>query len=339
MNVSIKQGRRTRICTSKKDLFSLPLLGIFLGVILIIGSLISACSIMRSYARPLDQFPWRLVWSDEFNGPAGTGVDQAQWIYDTGTGYGCAGCPPNWGTGEIETMSSSTDNVYQDGNGHLAIKPIRNSEGNWTSGRIETQRTDFEPPPNGSLAVEASIQQPNVSGDAAAGYWPAFWMLGSPFRSNYLNWPSIGEVDIMEDVNGLSSEFATLHCGTSPGGPCNETTGIGSGQRPCVGCQTDFHTYRIEFDKSVTPQQIRWYLDGVNFFTVISDQVDLLTWNNATNHGFFIILDVAMGGGFPAAFGGGPTGSTISGIPMLIDYVRVYEKPLLNNFLPLVNRK
>jgi hypothetical protein len=31
-----------------------------------------------------------------------------------------------------------------------------------------------------------------------------------------------------------------------------------------------------------------------------------------------------MGGGFPAAFGGGPTGSTASGIPMLVDYVAVY---------------
>jgi len=52
--------------------------------------------------------------------------------------------------------------------------------------------------------------------------------------------------------------------------------------------------------------------------------VDATTWNNATHHGFFIILNVAMGGGFPAAFGGGPTGATVSGIPMLVDYVAVY---------------
>jgi hypothetical protein len=43
------------------------------------------------------------------------------------------------------------------------------------------------------------------------------------------NWPSIGELDVMEDINGRSLEFATLHCGVYPGGPCNETTGIGSG--------------------------------------------------------------------------------------------------------------
>jgi hypothetical protein len=264
---------------------------------------------------------WTLKWSDEFNGSAGTGVNTGNWLYDTGTSY--PGAAANWGTGEVETMSSSTANVYQDGSGHLAIKPIL-SGGKWTSGRIETQSTGFAAPAGGMLAVEASIQQPNVSGAGAAGYWPAFWMLGAPFRGVYSNWPGIGEIDIMEDINGLSSEFGTLHCGVDPGGPCNETTGIGSGQRACNGCQTGFHTYRMEYDKSVSPEQIRYYLDGVNFFTIKSNQVDATTWSNATNHGFFIILNVAMGGGFPAAFGGGPTSSTVSGVPMLVDYVRVY---------------
>jgi hypothetical protein len=266
---------------------------------------------------------WNEIWNDEFSGAANTGVNTPNWLYDTGTGYGCSGCPGNWGTGEVETMTNSTSNVYQDGSGHLVIKAI-NSGGTWTSGRIETQNTSFAAPAGGELAVEASIQQPNVSGAAAAGYWPAFWMLGSAFRGNYLNWPGIGEVDIMEDINGLSSEFATLHCGTDPGGPCNETTGLGSGQHACSGCQTAYHTYRVEIDRSVSPEQIRWYLDGSNFFTLSASQVDATTWANAVDHSFFIILNLAMGGGFPAAFGGGPTSSTQSGDSMNVDYVRVY---------------
>jgi hypothetical protein len=39
----------------------------------------------------------------------------------------------------------------------------------------------------------------------------------------------------------------------------------------------------------------------------------------------FVILNVAIGGGFPAAFGGGPTAETQSGVPMLVDYVAVYQ--------------
>jgi hypothetical protein len=257
---------------------------------------------------------WNEVWSDEFNGAAGTGVNTSNWIYDTGTGFG---------TGEIETMTTSTSNVYQDGNGHLVIKALRDSNGNWTSGRIESQRSDFGAPAGGEFAMEASIQQPNLSGAAAAGYWPAFWSLGAPYRVDH-SWPKDGEIDMMEDINGLSSVFGTLHCGVDPGGPCNEPTGIGSGQRACSGCQTGFHTYRVEVDRSVSPEQIRWYLDGVNYFTVSANQVDATTWSNAVDHSFFILFDLAMGGGFPAAFGGGPTSSTQSGGSMVVDYVRVY---------------
>jgi beta-glucanase (GH16 family) len=268
---------------------------------------------------------WTQVFADDFSGPAGTGVNTADWLYDTGTGY--PGGAANWGTGEIETMTSSTQNVSQDGNGHLVIRPIRDGAGNWTSGRIETQRTDFAAPPGGKLRFEASLQQPNVSGAAAAGYWPAFWSLGDAARpASATNWPGIGEIDMMEDINGRSSEFGTLHCGVAPGGPCNEFTGLGSSERPCGGCQTGFHTYAMELDRSVSPEQIRWYLDGANFFTVNANQVDATTWNNATHHGFFMILNVAIGGSFPGAFGGGPTGATQSGVPMVVDYVAAYTQ-------------
>jgi beta-glucanase (GH16 family) len=308
-SATLKYGRsQTRLC-----LYSAFVLTLLLSVAITISI----------DAPPAHALSWTLVWSDEFNGSGGVSAD---WIYDTGTGYGCAGCPGNWGTGEVETMSSSTTNVFQ-ANGNLNIQAVHtgsNPTTGWTSGRIETARIDFQPPPGGAMAIEANLQQPDVSGTNGLGYWPAFWMLGAPFRGNYLNWPSVGEIDIMEDINGRSSEFATLHCGSSPGGPCNETSGKGSGERACMGCQTGFHTYRMEFDRSISPEEIRWYLDGANFFTVNSSQVDATTWSNATNHGFFILFDLAMGGGFPAAFGGGPNSSTISGGTMLVDYVRVF---------------
>jgi Carbohydrate binding module (family 6)/Glycosyl hydrolases family 16 len=274
-------------------------------------------------AAPAPPSGFTTVWSEDFSGSAGSGVNTGDWQYDIGTSY--PGGASNWGTGEVERMTSSTDNVSTDGAGHLAITPRRDSSGGWTSGRIETRRTDFAAPEGGVLRVEASIQQPNVSGAAAAGYWPAFWMLGAAARPvGATNWPGIGEIDILEDVNGRSSEFATLHCGTNPGGPCNETTGIGSGERACSGCQTGFHTYAMELDRSTSPERIRWYLDGSNFFTVTANQVDATTWNNATHHGFFLILNVAMGGGFPGAFGAGtPTADTVPGKPMLVDYVSV----------------
>jgi len=284
-------------------------------VLLIVTLMIAGVGFISSFGarKAHADTTWTPVWSEDFNGGAGTGVNTSNWLYDTGTG---------WGTGEVETMSSSTANVQQDGNGHLNITALRDGNGNWTSGRLETQRTDFAAPAGGQLQVSASIQQPNVSGAAAAGYWPAFWMLGAQYRVDH-NWPNDGEIDTMEDVNGLSSVFGTLHCGVDPGGPCNETTGIGSGQHACPGCQTGFHTYSVIVDRSVSPEQIRWYLDGNNYFTISANQVDATTWANAVDHGFFIILDLAMGGGFPNAFGGGPTSATQSGASMIVDNVQV----------------
>ncbi|CAL2069578.1 MULTISPECIES: glycoside hydrolase family 16 protein [Streptomyces] len=267
---------------------------------------------------------WSQVFLDDFDGAAGSSVNTSNWQFDTGTSYpGGAG---NWGTGEVESMTSSTSNVSLDGNGDLLITPRRDASGNWTSGRIETTRTDFQPPAGGKLRVEARLQMPNVTGDAAAGYWPAFWMLGAPFRGNYQNWPGVGELDIMENVQGLNKTWATMHCGTSPGGPCNETSGIGNSTAcPNTTCQSGFHTYTMEWDRSVSPEAIRFSVDGVTYQTVTANQMDAATWTNATNHGFFVILNVAMGGGFPGAFGGGPTGATEPGHPMVVDYVQVLQ--------------
>lgn len=297
------------------------MLALAAGIAAVLGA--AAVTPLANASLPGTPSGWNLVWSDDFNGPAGSGVNTGNWMYITGTSY--PGGAPNFGTGEVETMTSSTNNVYLDGGGNLAIRPLRDGAGNWTSGRIETQRTDFAAPSGGKLRVEARLQQPNVSGSAAAGYWPAFWMLGDAARPvGATNWPGIGEIDIMEDINGRSSVFSTLHCGTNPGGPCNETTGLGSGERACTGCQTGYHTYTMEYDRSVSPEQLRWYLDGNLYFTLNSTAVDATTWNNAVHHGFFVILNVAMGGGFPGAFGGGPYASTQPGVPMLVDYVAVY---------------
>ena len=287
---------------------------LFLVVLMLL--LLTGLSFRLGGTTPAKAATFNLVWSDEFNGAAGTGVSTSNWIYDTGTGFG---------TGEIETMTTSTANVSQDGAGHLKITAIRGSNGSWTSGRIETQRSDFGVPAGGQLEITASLQQPNVSGNAALGYWPAFWTLGAPYRIDHA-WPKDGEIDIMEDVNGLSSVYGTLHCGVSPGGPCNETSGIGSGRRACSGCQTSFHTYTVIVDRSVSPEQIRWYLDGSNYFTVSANQVDATTWTNAVDHAFFVIFDLAMGGGFPNGVSGQttPTSTTQSGASMLVDYVRVY---------------
>lgn len=133
----------------------------------------------------------------------------------------------------------------------------------------------------------------------------------------------------MENVNGINSVWGVLHCGVNPGGPCNETTGLGN-SRTCPGasCQSAFHTYRFEWDRAVTPNALRWYVDDQLFHSVTQNQLDATTWANMTDHaGYFLLLNLAIGGAFPNALGGStPTAETVPGKPMLIDYVGVWTK-------------
>jgi beta-glucanase (GH16 family) len=274
---------------------------------------------------------WRIVFSDHFTGRAGSRVGPG-WTYDTGTGYRGVGCPAQWGTGEAESATTSAANVRLDGHGHLLITPASRG-GRWTSGRIETTSARFAAPPGGQLQVTASIRQPAPA--SGLGYWPAFWMLGAGFRASgagtsgtmsCARWPSVGEIDIMEDVNGLSQLAGTLHCGTFPGGPCGEGTGLGSGLQPCPGCQAGYHTYSVIVNRaSPGSESVTWYLDGSAYLTVNEGQVGSAAWKAAIDHGFFLILDVAIGGAFPGGQCGctTPAGSTSPGAAMSIHYVTV----------------
>ncbi|GAA3801113.1 hypothetical protein GCM10022226_20980 [Sphaerisporangium flaviroseum] len=264
---------------------------------------------------------WTELWRDDFNGAAGTSPSGANWLLRTGTQY--PGGAANWGTGEVETMSASTANVSLDGGGRLAIKAIRDGAGNWTSGRVETQRTDFTPRPGEQLRFTATLKQPDVAD--ATGYWPGFRATGAAYRGNYTNWPGVGETDIMTDVNGRSQSLNTLHCGTAPGGVCNEYDGRTSGLASCTGCQTGYHEYTQIIDRTKTDEEIRFLLDGKQTWVVRESQVGVAAWQAAVHHGFYLRFDLAIGGSLPNAVAGftTPTPATTSGGVLSVESVAV----------------
>jgi beta-glucanase (GH16 family) len=261
---------------------------------------------------------WKQVWSDNFSGAAGAAPSQQNWLLSTGTSY--PGGAPQWGTGEVETYTADRSNAGLDGHGHLRITATRDASGAWHSARLETRRTDFQAPPGGELKVQARIRVP----DGGAGYWPAFWMLGEKFRGVYTNWPGIGEIDVMENKGSEpSTVHGTLHCGVTPGGACNENNGISGAYRSSTGrLSAGFHTYAVEWDRTRPTEEIRWYLDGHKYFTVRSNEVDASTWATATHHGFFLLLNLAIGGSFS-----GPTNAdTRAGAMMTVDSVSVLRR-------------
>ncbi|QMU77100.1 family 16 glycosylhydrolase [Streptacidiphilus sp. PB12-B1b] len=254
---------------------------------------------------------WTTVFGDDFAGPAGSAPSSANWFYDIGTGYG---------TGEVEQTTASTANSYLDGNGHLVLKAVDNG-GTWTSARLESTRDDFQAPAGGELEMTASIEQPNPAN--GLGYWPAFWALGSPMRAGG-GWPTSGEIDMMEDVNGSNQASQTLHdAAGSSGHPLIACPAAGS------GCQTGYHTYSVIVDRTNTSAEtLEFLMDGTVESTVTEASVGTTAWQQAIDHGFFIIWDLAMGGNYPDGVYGSttPTAATSSGASMSVAYVAVYEK-------------
>lgn len=275
---------------------------------------------------PVDGF--KITWSDDFNGDAGSPPNADNWIIDTGTSY--PGGPDHWGTGEVQTYTKNAENLQLNGKGALVITPVKDDSGGggWTSARIETSRSNFGAAGGGKMRLQASVSMPDVTGDPAAGYWPAFWALGAPYRDNYQNWPSIGEFDIMENVNGVNKVWGVMHCDKSPGGACDEPDGVGS-DTACPGstCQGNFHTYAVEVDRSTSPETMKWTVDGEQFHSVTQDQLGADVWKKAVQGDVFLLLNVAMGGAFPDGIAGSetPTDATVSGKSMQVDYVAVYN--------------
>jgi beta-glucanase (GH16 family) len=78
----------------------------------------------------------------------------------------------------------------------------------------------------------------------------------------------------------------------------------------------DFHVFAVEWETNV----IRWYVDGNLFSTKGPADTNGNPW--VFDHGFFIILNLAVGGEWP----GNPDSTTVFPQKMVIDYVRVCQK-------------
>ncbi|MDQ2874301.1 MAG: discoidin domain-containing protein [Actinomycetota bacterium] len=303
-----RAGRWPRSLRLRSVLTTLALLAGCLSSVLI--TTLAGTTAARADTVPPAPPGYTTVFGDNFAGAAGS-APSSNWFYDIGTGFG---------TGETEHTTNSTSNVYLDGNGHLVLKAISNG-GTWTSGRIESTRDDFQAPPGGKLEMTASIEQPNPGG--GLGYWPAFWVLGSPMRTGG-GWPTSGEIDMMEDVNGLNEASQTLHdAAGSSGHPLIACPAAGS------GCQTGYHTYSVILDRTNTSAEtLQFLMDGTVESTITEASVGTTAWQEAIDHGFFIIFDLAMGGNYPNGICNctTPTAATSSGASMSVAYVAVYEQ-------------
>ncbi|RME12327.1 MAG: glycosyl hydrolase family protein [Ardenticatenia bacterium] len=251
---------------------------------------------------------WVLVWSDEFNDPAGTPPNPNVWTHEIGDGtmYGI----PGWGNGEFQFYTDDPANASTDGQGNLVISLQPTDPNNaplcwygpceYTSARLITaQKQAFK-----YGRIEARIKVP----DGPAGLWPAFWMLGTNIGE--VGWPQSGEIDIMEYVSRFPNEvFGTIHGPGYSGG-----AGFGNTYAFTTTVASDYHTFAVEWG----PDEIHWYVDGINYHNATPADVAPNEW--VFNHPFFLILNMAIGGNF----GGDIDPSMTFPQELKVDYIRVY---------------
>jgi beta-glucanase (GH16 family) len=257
---------------------------------------------------------WELVWSDEFEG---TQLNTDNWEPMIGTGstapfnYGLWG----WGNGEFQYYTGRTQNInVQDGFLYLVARRENYGNRQYTSGRIRSaNKQDFM-----YGKIEARIKVPT-----GGGMWPAFWMMptGNTYGEPYLSWPGHGEIDIMETSNTTDRIGGTLHYG---GNYPDEYGSSGGTYRPSgVNFSQNFHVYTLEW----TPTRMRWYVNGVQYYTTTSWWSTRGAYPAPFNQRFHILLNVAVGGNYTGC--PMPDDSCITATfpqQMAVDYVRVYRK-------------
>ncbi|KAL0934351.1 carbohydrate binding family 6 [Colletotrichum truncatum] len=272
----------------------------------------------------------KIVFQDDFSTQkAGALPDSSKWTFDVGTSY--PGGAANWGTQEIQTYTKDTKNIAISSSGTLTITPIKNGE-SWTSSRIETNAAqDFQCPEKGKMRMEASIMIPASDPSTQSGIWPAFWSMGSSFRTNVTSWPGVGEIDMLEVSNGVGTVFQTAHCGVIDGGPCNEKTGLSSSAEFPRG---EFVKVACEVDRSgggdFKTEKLIWYVNDKPTKTITGQEIgDAAFWNNLARTPKMMLLNVAIGGEFPDAKAGTktPNAQTVGGETsrMEVKYVAVYS--------------
>ncbi len=263
---------------------------------------------------------WKLVWSDEFNGPAGTPPNPANWDYDLGGG--------GWGNGEAEVYTNSPNNVFQDGKGNLVIRAIRDASGNYTSARLQTGAPGASTD-TANLSWQYGLVEARIKLPFGQGVWPAFWMLGEDYNS--VGWPQCGEIDIMENF-GTFANNASVNNGTAHGPGYSGANGITQSYTLPFGEQVagDYHVYSIEWSKN----SIVWYVDGTSYHTVTPASIPAGDqW--VFNAPFFILLNLAIGG--PTTFLGTPNpDAPFPPQEMLVDYVRVYQATTVTSTTPVI---
>jgi len=247
---------------------------------------------------------YRLVWSDEFdrNGLP----DPARWSYDVSRNRA------GWANQELQYYAAARRENSRIEDGTLIIearlektRAFADSGGqNYTSARLTT---------NGLQTWTYGFFEIRAKLPCGRGSWPAIWMLGT---SPGVRWPDVGEIDIMEHVG---FDPGVVH-GSVHTKAYNHVVGTHRTSKVSIPDACDsFHRYQLTW----TPERITVGRDDRNYFQFGRDASggrDAWPFDAPQ----YLLLNIAVGGNWGGQKGVDPA---IFPVRMVIDYVRVYQRP------------
>jgi beta-glucanase (GH16 family) len=248
---------------------------------------------------------YKLVWADEFD-IDGT-PDSSNWGYETGF------------VRNEEAQWYQSDNAWVE-KGCLVIegRRERKTNPNYTAGSSDwkTSRQYAEYTSSSLRTMSKRTWQYGrfeLRGriKTQAGLWPAWWTLGVAKE-----WPSCGEIDIMEFYGGKI--HANVACGTSTQWQAkwdSVTWDVATFEDK--NWQNEFHTWRMDWDDT----KIDLLLDDklVNT-TILSDMLNA-DGSSPFKQAHYMLINLAIGG----QSGGDPSGTAFP-TRYEVDYVRVFQK-------------
>lgn len=258
--------------------------------------------------------PYELVWSDEFNA---TGiVDAANWSFENGfvrneevQWYQSANAVQQGGNLIIEGRKENALNTRINPNYDPTSTDWKKSRQyiNYTASSIKTAGKKSWL--YGRFQIRAKVTN-------LTGTWPAIWTLG-----NNCEWPSNGEVDIMENYGG--NILANFAWGTNTrwnakwdSVKLNTITNFVSKDPDWLN---KFHIWTLDWDVN----KMSIYLDDVllnevNLNTTINGTA-ICSGQNPFRQEHYLLLNLALGAA------GGSVNNLAFPTQYIVDYVRVYQ--------------
>ena len=265
---------------------------------------------MASFCDNTSEFT--LTWSDEFEGSV---VDENHW-----TVLGANVDPVG---GSCRSAYCDSANVWvKDGNLVLASRRNNTFHGyNYTTGAVNSRgKANWWPNTTFRLCVRAMLPGAETPKGAAQGVWPAHWMMpdGSGTPDPFPCDPDLGEMDILEMIDGNAQAYSTYHWQTTyPKKPCAYPEGhhqLDNFTSLSAGWNSTFHEFSVERGS----EHLLFAVDGTVILNTSTALPRPLLWSVP----WYVILNTAIGGSWP----GEPTDTTVMPIYHTIDYVRVATK-------------